>query len=113
MHHIDAGIVVMEDGEAGFAYIQEVDARRAPAPDIFILDLSLPRRNGPELLERIKLSDACSGVSVMIASSSHNPKDRATAEARGADRYFVKPSNFDEFMKIGEMVQDLLRRRFT
>lgn len=101
-------LTVLRDGEAGLDFVIAVDSGRMVAPDLVILDLSLPRRNGAELLERIKASKACAGVKVIIASSSRSPSDRSIASRFGADYYFVKPSNFDEYMRIGAMVQDLL-----
>jgi chemotaxis family two-component system response regulator Rcp1 len=110
-HGILGDLVVLQDGEAGFEFIHEIDEGRIQAPDVFILDLSLPRRNGPELLEFIKRSRMCSRACVLIASSSHNPRDKAQVVEQGADRYFVKPSSFEDFMKIGEIVSDLLAGR--
>lgn len=106
--HLAAELIVMEDGEAGFQFIQQVEDEGLNAPRVFILDMSLPRYNGPELIDRIRRSPACRGVRIIVASSSQSPRDRAAAAEHGADRYFVKPSNFDEFMKIGEIVSDLL-----
>ena len=102
-------LTVFEDGEAGYDFIVQVDRGSAATPDLFILDLSLPRRTGPELLERIKSSRECSGVRIIIASSSRSPKDQSLAGRFGADRYFVKPSSFDAFMQIGSMAAELLK----
>jgi DNA-binding response OmpR family regulator len=106
-----AELTVMQDGEAGFDFIQQIEDGLIRPPDIFILDLSLPRRNGPELLERIRLCRRCDHVRILIASSSHNPRDKAIAQEGGADAYFVKPSNFKDFMKIADVVKELLDRR--
>jgi chemotaxis family two-component system response regulator Rcp1 len=106
---VSAELIVMEeDGEAGFDFIRQVEDGSASAPQVFILDMSLPRHNGAELIDRIRRSPACASVRIIVASSSQSPRDRAAAAEHGADRYFVKPSNFDDFMKIGEIVSDLL-----
>jgi DNA-binding response OmpR family regulator len=107
--NLRADWIVMDDGEAGFDFIEAIEEGRTAAPQVFILDLSLPRRNGPELLEKIRASRACCGARVVIASSSYNPEDQAIAKKSGADSYFVKPSNYDEFMKIADVVSNLLR----
>ena len=101
-------VTVMQDGEAGYDFITGVERGAAAPPDLFILDLSLPRRTGPELLERIKASHVCARSRILIASSSYSSSDRSVASRFGADRYFVKPSSFEEFMKIGPMASELL-----
>jgi len=45
---------------------------------------------------------------VIIISSSNNPKDRSRVAALGVTHYFRKPPDFDEFMKLGEVVRDVL-----
>ena len=79
-------LTVMQDGEAGYDFVTQVERGLAAAPDLFILDLSLPRRTGPELLERIKAtSRACARSRVLIASSSYSSSDRSIARRLGAD----------------------------
>ncbi len=107
-HAVGGSISVVSDGESGFDLIDRVERGELERPDLFILDLSLPRRSGPELLERIKKSPVCSGARVVIASSSHHPMDKSGAFDRGADRYFVKPSSFNEFMQLGAVISELL-----
>jgi CheY-like chemotaxis protein len=106
-HNIPSDVTVLHDGEEGYNFIEAVDRGVIETPDLFILDLSLPRRNGPELLERIRQSRCAAYARVVVASSSQAPRDRAIAE-RGADRYFVKPSSLTDFMQIGKVVTELL-----
>jgi two-component system, chemotaxis family, response regulator Rcp1 len=78
-------------------------------PDLFLLDLNLPRRPGDEILERIRNSSRCAHVPVIVITSSDSPRDRARARELGASFYFRKPPDLEKFMAIGQIVQDILR----
>ena len=109
--HAIEDLTVIRDGEAGYEFVTQIDRGLATAPQVFIVDFSLPRRTGPELLELIRASRACAGVRIVIASSSRSPKDQAVARKFGADCYFAKPSNFEEYIQIGAIAADLLHDR--
>lgn len=81
-------------------------------PDLFVLDLNVPRIHGLELLRAIRELPAIAPAAVAILTSSPAPADRARAEESGADLYLVKPDGFQEFVnQIGAAVEQLLNRR--
>jgi CheY-like chemotaxis protein len=88
--------------------MDQVDAGSAPCPVLVVLDLNLPKRNGREVLERIRQSPCCGKVPVAVFSSSDAATDRQEAARLGANRYIQKPSNLDEFLKIGGILRTLL-----
>jgi DNA-binding response OmpR family regulator len=106
-HRIDADLICHKDGEQMLRYIAEIDAGRAPCPDVILLDLNLPRHNGETLLARMRESPLCSEVPVVIVTSSTAAKDRDTVLRLGATRYFHKPSDYDEFMRLGAVVLEV------
>jgi DNA-binding response OmpR family regulator len=108
LHGIAAEMTEIDDGEAAVRFVQKIDGGTATAPDVFILDLSLPKRTGHEVLEEIRRCQSCAGSKVLIVSSSSASTDKMGTKERGADRYFVKPSNYDDFMKIGAVLLELL-----
>jgi CheY-like chemotaxis protein len=81
------------------------------APDLIVLDLNLPRHDGLEILALIRNNPNFKEVPVAILTSSDSPKDRAAASVLSADRYIRKPSNLEEFMAIGQILQTLLGNR--
>jgi DNA-binding response OmpR family regulator len=82
----------------------------APCPDILLMDLNLPKGNGFELLRLFRENTACHGVPVIVVSSSNAARDRDQAAELGAVNYFRKPTDLDEFLKLGQMVADSLQK---
>ncbi|MGA2883149.1 MAG: response regulator [Bryobacteraceae bacterium] len=80
-------------------------------PDLFLIDLNLPRRSGDEVLARIRQSSRCSHVPVIVITSSDSPQDRSRTRELGASFYFRKPADLERFMAIGEIVRDFLETR--
>lgn len=109
-HGLDVDLLVKHDGEQMLRAIELIDAGQLPCPDVVLLDLNLPKRNGIELLARIHESAVCRGVNVVIVTSSDAPSDRAAAVRFGATTYFCKPSSYDEYMRLGEIVKGMVGR---
>jgi CheY-like chemotaxis protein len=82
------------------------------APDLFLLDLNVPRLHGLELLRMIRDQPRMAHVPVAILTSSRAAEDRAESEQRGADAYIVKPTSYSDFKaQVGQAVAELLERR--
>ncbi len=101
-------IVVQSDGEKAMGFMDDVDAGRRICPALAILDLNLPRIGGCEILERIRRSQGCGKVPVVVFSSSDSGRDKQMAESLGASRYIKKPSNLEDFLEVGKMLRELL-----
>lgn len=95
---------VAEDGEVAMEMLKQVEAQTGPQPDVLLLDLNVPRRDGIQILERVRRSEHCRDIPVVVISSSDSPADRQRALALGATQYFRKPSTLDEFMQLGRLV---------
>lgn len=107
-HGVERKIVVMKDGERASRLLDEADAQNYAAPALIILDLNLPKKNGRELLERVRRSPACRHAPVVVFSSSQADADRRDTLRLGANRYITKPSDLDEFLKVGEVFKALI-----
>ena len=77
-------------------------------PDIFILDLNLPRFSGGEVLTRIRENPAFDTTPVMVLTSSDSARDRVRALELGADRYFSKPTDLATYMGLGRVIQEIV-----
>lgn len=106
---LNAEIRSLIDGEQAFRFFDEADHDLAtPCPDLVILDVNLPRRSGSQVLAHIRDSGRCAGVPVMVVTSSDSAKDREEMSGLGISAYFRKPSEFDEYMKLGDIAHALL-----
>lgn len=99
---------VADDGEVAIELLNRVDADpNEPAPALLLLDLNVPRRNGTEVLQRLRASARCGAIPVIMISSSDSPKERYRAFELGATEYFRKPSSLAEFMSLGKLIRRL------
>lgn len=101
---------VFGDGEEALRYLSQPQ-EKVTHPDLFILDLNLPKRSGLDILEALRSRPDDLFAPVIVISSSDSPSDRASAAMLGAARFFPKPADLDEFMKIGGIVRDVLRKQ--
>lgn len=101
---------VVDDGEKAieFLALTDADANR-PSPQLLLLDLNLPRRSGLEILRFLRASRRFADIPVIVLTSSDSPQDRARVAELGVAHYFCKPSDFDEFMRLGAIVAEAVR----
>jgi DNA-binding response OmpR family regulator len=106
---VDADIQIARDGDAAVKFFESADLdENAPRPDLVLLDLNLPKRNGEQVLKHLRQSLRCRHAQVLIVSSSDQPRDRAAVAEMSVAGYFKKPSSFNDFMKLGPIVKALL-----
>lgn len=101
-------VSVVEDGDEAFAYLQRTgDYQDAVRPEVVVLDLNLPKRNGAEVLKMIRNSKALRDLKVIVLSSS--PMDVIEGQLREnsvePDCCFTKPLDLDEFLAIGSAIR--------
>lgn len=93
------------NGEEGLAYLRSAGRFAGCArPDVVLLDLKLPGRDGHEILREIKGDAALRTIPVVMLTTSSAESDRRTAYANHANSYIVKPMSFSRFR---QMVADL------
>jgi two-component system, chemotaxis family, response regulator Rcp1 len=101
---------VLDDGEKAVEFIEKVEeSETEPCPQLVLLDLNLPKKSGTQVLERMRQSQRCGHVPVIVLTSSDSPKDKEQTARLGANQYFRKPSRLAEFLKLGEIVKELLK----
>ena len=100
---------VVSDGEKAMAFLERAESDpEAPRPDVLLLDLNLPKRDGFEILRRLRASATLAGVPVVVLTSSDAPHDIEQARALGAG-YFRKQPSYSEFMKLGGVLAEVLK----
>jgi len=84
------------DGEEAVAYLggkgSYSDRERYPLPDLLLLDLMMPRKNGFEVLEWLQIQPF-DDMTIVVLSGSEQPEDRKRALALGADYYHTKEAS--------------------
>ncbi len=72
----------------------------SPPPALILLDLNLPKMSGFEFLEELRRDPVLRGLSVIVLTSSDEPRDRAAAFKYDVEDYIIKPHSFDEFARV-------------
>jgi len=92
---------VVPDGVEALAFLyREGRYRDAPRPDLILLDLNLPRKNGREVLSTIKEDSDLSRVPVIVLTISTAEEDIITAYNLHANCYVIKPVNLEKFFQV-------------
>ncbi len=106
---LDVELTVIDDGASALTYVrgQEND-RSIPRPQAVLLDLNLPKSEGTEVLEALRQNADFSEVPVIVLTSSASPMDQRRIAHLKVDRFITKPPDLEEFLKIGNLVSDLL-----
>jgi len=96
----------LADGEQALVYLNErVRGEGVSAPDLVLLDLNLPKRDGWEVLQVLRRSPDLTRTPVVILSSSNSPEDLRRAASAHSLIYIRKPSNLDDFLAIGKRIE--------
>ena len=110
-HHIEYNLAIASDGAEVKRFIESLGSNDVRCPDLVLLDLNLPKAHGYELFEMLRAHEGCEEIPVIVVTSSSAPKDRERAVELGAARYFRKPSELDEFLRLGSVVRELAIER--
>jgi CheY-like chemotaxis protein len=102
-----------------FVLILYLDGRHAmrailepnfPLPDVILVDLNLPQRDGFDVLSTIRKQPRLEGVPVAVLTSSNSTKDRHWVSLHNVDKYINKPATLEEFIdQVGSAVEELLK----
>lgn len=100
-------INVARDGEDALDYLYKRGPyERAARPDLILLDLNLPRKDGREVLQVIKQDDSLKSIPVIVLTTSKSDRDIKICYDLHANCYITKPVDFEEFLAIMKQVVD-------
>jgi len=92
---------VSSDGMQAMAFLKrEGEHANAPRPDMILLDLNLPKKDGREVLEEIKESPTLKSIPVVILTTSASEEDILRSYRLHANCYITKPVDLDGFLKV-------------
>lgn len=97
----------VRDGEAAMAFLRrEGEYAEVPRPDLILLDLNLPRKDGREVLKEIKADKSLKHIPVVILTTSRAEEDILKAYGLNANCYICKPIDLDQFTKIIRSIEE-------
>lgn len=106
-HKVQNNLHVVTDGEEAMAFLRmQGKYANAPRPDIILLDLNLPRKDGREVLAEIKSDTNLKAIPVVIITSSEAEQDVVKSYNLNANCYITKPVNLDQFIKVVQSIND-------
>jgi chemotaxis family two-component system response regulator Rcp1 len=100
-------LYVAKDGMEATAFLRrEGKYADAPHPDLILLDLNLPKKDGPEVLAEIKEDPTLKHIPVVILTSSKAEEDIIKTYNLHANCYVTKPIDLEQFMMVVKSIRD-------
>jgi two-component system, chemotaxis family, response regulator Rcp1 len=100
-------LVCVEDGVDALDYLRKRGVyTQATRPDLILLDLNLPKKDGREVLAEIKADEELKRIPVVVLTTSKDEEDVLRSYNLHANCYITKPIDFDQFMKVVRSIED-------
>ncbi len=98
---------VVSDGVEALAYLRKEEPfAEAISPDLLLLDLNLPRKDGREVLEEMKADHHLRSIPVIVLTTSKAEEDILRSYDLGASCYITKPVGFEQFTKVVRSIEE-------
>lgn len=105
-HKIWNELHVVEDGAAALDFLfRRAPFENVPRPDLMLLDLNLPRKDGREVLAAVKADESLKTIPVVILTTSQAEEDVVRAYKLNANCYVTKPVDFGQFTRIVQAIE--------
>lgn len=106
-HKVGNGLSVVSDGVEAMEFLRRQGRfADAPRPDLVLLDLNLPRKNGQEVLEEIKGDPSLATIPVVVLTTSEAEEDVLRSYQLHANAYITKPVDFERFSAIVHQIDE-------
>lgn len=100
-------LAAVRDGVQAMAYLRrQGDFQDASRPDVILLDLNLPRKDGRQVLEEIKSDPDLQKIPVVVLTTSEADEDILRAYELHANCYITKPVDMKQFIKVVRTIED-------
>ncbi|MBI9062206.1 MAG: response regulator [Marinilabiliaceae bacterium] len=97
---------VVEDGEQAMDFLKRIgEYRNAPKPDLIILDLNLPKKDGREVLKDIKSDEVLKTIPVVVLTTSKSEVDVLKSYKLHANCYITKPIDLEQFIEVVQSIE--------
>ena len=106
-HKVRNNLTVVSDGAEALAYLRREGAYSgAVRPDLILLDLNLPRRDGREVLAEIKKDEDLGRIPVVVLTTSSADEDILRSYQLHANAYVTKPVDFERFISVIRQIDE-------
>ncbi len=100
-------LTVADDGVKAMEFLNRTGSYAdAPRPDLILLDLNLPRKDGREVLAEIKADPELRRIPIVVLTTSQAEEDVFRAYDLHANCYITKPVGFEQFMTVVQTIED-------
>lgn len=100
-------VSAVKDGAEALSFLRRRGKyAQAPVPDLVVLDLNLPKKDGCEVLSNIKADPALAKIPVVIFTTSQASSDISRSYKLGANCYLRKPGNLPEYVAVVQSMAD-------
>jgi len=96
----------VEDGEGALKYLEDLEASNQNFPDLILLDINLPKKNGKDTLREIKNSGNLRHIPIVMLTSSNRDRDIIDCYELQASSYIEKPVTLDKFYDVVKAIED-------
>ena len=98
--------VLIGDGAEALSYLRrEGEHAKSKQPDLILLDLNLPKKDGREVLAEIKSDERLKEIPVVVLTTSAAPEDVRRAYGSHANCYITKPVDLDQFLRVVQSIE--------
>jgi CheY-like chemotaxis protein len=106
-HKVGNALSVVSDGVDALAFLRRGSGYEdAPRPDLILLDLNLPRKDGTEVLAEIKADPGLATIPVVVLTTSEADEDILRSYELHANAYVTKPVDFEQFSRIVHQIDE-------
>ncbi len=106
-HKVRNRLTVVSDGAEALAYLRRQQPfEDAVRPDLVLLDLNLPKRDGREVLAEIKGDESLRQIPVVVLTTSQAEEDVLRSYQLHANAYVTKPVDFEQFISVVRRIDD-------
>ncbi|MCK9899257.1 two-component system response regulator [Parafrankia colletiae] len=106
-HKLKNNLNVVSDGVEALAYLRGEDPYVGAArPDLILLDLNLPRRDGREVLAEVKADEQLRRIPIVVLTTSEAEEDVLRSYDLHANAYITKPVDFERFVAVVRQIDD-------
>ena len=99
-------VSIVEDGVLAMQFLRRQGPyAQAPRPDLIMLDLNLPRKDGREVLAEIKADDSLKTIPIVVLTTSRAEQDILRAYQLSANCYINKPVDFNQFLEVVRSIE--------